>query len=250
VALSRPSLGVGVREFQREGHVQVRAFYGAGEIAGLTEALLRARPQSSRFLGDVDNALIRDMFLSRVSSEVSAFVRDPRLGALAAELLGCRRVRFMQDVMLEKGGRYEPTAWHRDSDFWSFSGAGALTVWIPLQDTPLHMSPLRYATGSHLVADPHPLRTLEMACIPLRFRIASSAMAVGDIAIHHYKTLHGAARNADAGAPRRSLGIHFIDADAQVRAPRNPGQSEHAVRCDWDRIADGDSFTDDIAPLV
>lgn len=250
MTLSRAPLGIGVRAFQRDGHVQVPAFYGAAEIAGLNEALFRARPQNSRFVGDVDNALTRDMFLSRMSNDVAAFVRDPRLGALAAELLGCRRVRFMQDVFLEKGSGCVPTPWHRDSDFWSFSGAGALTVWIPLQDTPLAMSPLRYATGSHLVPDPRPLRTLEMACIPLRFRVASSAMALGDVAVHHYQTLHGAARNADAGAPRRSLGIHFIDADALVRAPRNPGQSEHAVRCDWDGIADGDPFTDDIAPLV
>jgi ectoine hydroxylase-related dioxygenase (phytanoyl-CoA dioxygenase family) len=238
--------------FARDGHVRVRGFYQPDEIAALDDALIRAQPYGRRIDGDVDEALARDVFLSRMSSEVAAFAMSRRLGALAAELLGCRRVRFMQDLLLEKSGDDTLTPWHRDSDFWSFSGAGALTMWIPLQDTPQTMSPLRYATGSHRGADPRPLRPVQRACIPLRFRVASFGLglALGDVAVHHYKTLHGAARNALGGQPRRAYAVHLIDADALVRAPRNPGQAEHAARCAWDRLADGDRFTQDIAPLI
>ena len=239
-----------VRGFQCDGHVRVHAFFDPAEIAKLDDALMRAKMSRSRLFGDTDESLTRDMFLSQVSSEVSAFVTDPRLGVLAAELLGCRRVRFMQDVMLEKNGAQGPTPWHRDSDFWSFSGVGALTMWIPLQETSLALSPLRYATGSHLVPDPRPLRAIEKACIPLRFRVASAALALGDIAVHHFKTLHGAARNEEVRRPRRSFAVHLIDAEALVRASRYPGQVEHAVRCGWDRLQDGDRFTDEVAPLV
>ena len=244
-----PSFEATTQTFSRDGHVRLRAFFGADEIVRLGRALTVAKTRKSRLDGDADDSLTRDMFLSRFSDEVRAFVRNPRIAALAAELLGCRRIRFMQDVMMEKDGEQTETPWHRDSDFWSFSGGAALTLWIPLQDTSAAMSPLRYASGSQHTDDPHPMHALEKACIPLRFRVASSGLHLGDVAVHHYKTLHGAARN-ESGRSRRSLTIHLIDADAIVRAPRFPGQFEHAARCGWDRLTDGDRLSDEIAPLI
>jgi ectoine hydroxylase-related dioxygenase (phytanoyl-CoA dioxygenase family) len=226
--------------------VRLDAFYQTDEIASLADALFRARANLAG--GADDDSFSRNVFLSRSSVDVSTFVTDPRLGELAAELLGCRRIRFMQDVVHEIPDK-QHTPWHRDSDFWSFSGAGALTMWIPLQDTPLTMSPLRYATGSHLVTDPRPLRPLQTACIPLRFRVNSSPLRLGDVAVHHFKTLHGAARN-HAASPRRALAVHLIDADALVRTARFPRQARHAARCGWDRIQDGGRFTDEVAPLI
>jgi ectoine hydroxylase-related dioxygenase (phytanoyl-CoA dioxygenase family) len=238
-----------VRTFQRDGHVRVRAFYRADEIAGLDDALTRARNLALHFSGDVDASLTRDGFLSRYSAEVATYVMDPKLGALAAELLGASRIRLIHDVMLEKAWQQGETPWHRDSEFWSFTGIGALTMWIPLQDTPLTMSPLRYVSGSHLEPNQHPLHPLEKALIPLRFRVASSALALGDIAIHHFKTLHGAGRNRERRL-RRAFAIHLIDADARFRLSCDPRQIEHASRCSWDRLGDGDQFTDEIASLI
>jgi ectoine hydroxylase-related dioxygenase (phytanoyl-CoA dioxygenase family) len=237
------------RAFVRDGHVTLRAFYDRSRLARLGHALRAAQKQRARLAGDVDNSLTRDMFLSRFSDEVAALVRSPRLAAVAAELLGARAIRFVQDVLMEKSGEQVATPWHRDSDFWSFSGVGALTIWIPLQDTAVEMSPLRYADGSHRHADPHPLGALGKAAIPLRYRVTSSAMMLGDVAIHEYRTLHGAAPNV-SGLPRRSIAVHLIDADARIRAPRFPGQFEHASRCGWDRCEDGAAFTDEIAPLI
>jgi ectoine hydroxylase-related dioxygenase (phytanoyl-CoA dioxygenase family) len=227
--------------------VRLDAFYRTDEIARLADELFRAR--ANRVDGAGDDFFSRNVFLSRSSVYVSTFVTDPRLGELAAELLGCRRIRFMQDVMHEIPDK-QHTPWHRDSDFWSFSGAGALTFWIPLQDTPLTMSPLRYATGSHFVTDPRPLRPLQTACVPLRFRVSSSPLRLGDVGVHHFKTIHGAARNHAAGTPRRALSIHVIDADALVRTARFPRQVRHSARCGWDRIPDGGRFTDEVAPLI
>jgi ectoine hydroxylase-related dioxygenase (phytanoyl-CoA dioxygenase family) len=239
-----------VRAFRRDGHVRLHAFYRPDEITRLDEALMRVKARRDHLPSDVDKSLSRDMFFSRLSSEVAAFVTSPKIGAIASELLGCRRVRFIQDVLLEKDGEQSDTPWHRDSDFWSFSGIGALTLWIPLQDTSLAMSPLRYATGSHLARDPRPLHAVRKACIPLQYRTTSSALDLGDVAVHHSNILHGAGRNREAGRPRRSYAIHLIDADALVRASRFPGQVEHAAGCGWDRLRDGDRLTDEIAPLV
>lgn len=239
-----------IAEFKRDGHVRLAAVFRAPEISALDRALKEERAHQSQVTGDVDGSLARDAMSSRRSGEIAAFVRDPRLGFIAAQLLGTRSVRFIQDVLFEKNSTQSQTPWHRDSDFWSLTGVGALTLWIPLQNTSLSMSPLRFATGSHRATDPRPLRAIQKWGIPLRYRIASSALALGDATVHHYKTLHGAARNKEAGTARRSFAIHLIDGEAFVRSPRFQGQFEHAVACGWDRLRDGDRFTDDIAPLI
>ena len=241
------SFGASVRAYQRDGHVCLRGFYHADEIARLDDALTRAQKLASRPAGDADQSLTRDGFLSRQSKEVAAYVVDARLGAVAARLLGVSRVRLIHDVLFEKGWEQEETPWHRDSDFWSFTGVGALTMWIPLQDTPLSMSPLRYISGSHLNRNQHPPSRLEKALLPMRFRITSSALALGDVAVHHFTTLHSAAPNHERRA-RRALAVHVIDADARFRWSGDPNHVEHARRCNWDRLRDGDPFTNEIAP--
>lgn len=155
----------------------------------------------------------------------------------------------MQNVLFEKGPGQKETPWHRDSEFWRFEGIGALTAWIPLQVTPLSMGSLRYAARSHQVPGaerPHPLRA---TVIRLRYRVNSSALALGDVTLHHYRTLHGAARNHEP-RPRRALAIHLIDGDARYRSPRCENELEHATRCGWTQLSDGDPLPDEIAPLI
>ena len=241
--------GAEVEAFRRNGHLQIRGFFDAAAIARLDEAIAAARKSTERLAGDADGQLERDAFLWRRSDAVAAFSLDSRLGRVAAQLIGARGIRLIHDVALDKAREHGPTPWHRDSDFWSFAGAGALTMWIPLEEVRLDMGPLRYATGSHLERDLRPLRRLEKPFIPARFRIASSPLDVGDVAVHHYETLHGAARNRGPRT-RRAFAIHFIDADATYRDSAADGHVEHARRCGWQHLEDGAAFTDGIAPLV
>jgi ectoine hydroxylase-related dioxygenase (phytanoyl-CoA dioxygenase family) len=228
----------------------LRSVYNADEIGRLAEALLEACRITKQPVGDSDDFPERSQFLSRQSRKVAAYAFDPRLGALAASLLGASGIRLIHDVTINKAPEHKATPWHRDSDFWSFTGIGALTMWVPLQDTPLGMSPLRYASGSHLEGNQHPLiRRVEKALIMMRFDVVSSALALGDVAVHHFKTLHGATRNLERRS-RRAFAVHLIDADARFRSSTASGHVTHARQCGWDRLRDGDVFPDEIAPLV
>jgi ectoine hydroxylase-related dioxygenase (phytanoyl-CoA dioxygenase family) len=215
----------------------------------LASALGRAREDARASVEEPDGQLARDSFLSRYSPELAEFALDPRLGAVAAELLGASGIRLIHDVELAKGREHRSTPWHRDCDFWSFTGAGALTMWIPLQETPVSMSPLRYASGSHLADDLRPLRRVEKLLIPMRYTVSTEALGIGDVAVHHYETLHGAARNREARV-RRAFAVHLFDADARFRSSTQAGHEEHARRCGWDKLRDGEPFDDTIAPLV
>jgi hypothetical protein len=226
-------------EFKRNGHVVIRRAFSPRAVALLSEALKRLNPPHSPD-GQPPS------FMWKQSPEVWAFIFDPRVGGLAADLLDVSGVRLIHDVLFQKRGREKGTTWHRDSDFWRFSGGGALTMWIPLQDTTAEMA-LRYVTGSHAVPDRRLLRRFEKAALSARYRTARSPLALGDVAIHHYGTLHGSTRYGGSGL-RRSLAIHVIDAEARFAAPINVYQERHNRDCSWDQLAPGDPFTDDIAP--
>src|SRR5579872_7307552 len=92
-----------VEAFRRDGHVRVQGFYRETEIARIASTLQKAKRGAQRPAGDADRSLTRDAFLSRHCDEIAAFTHDHRLGALAASLLGARRIRLIHDVLLEKG---------------------------------------------------------------------------------------------------------------------------------------------------
>jgi hypothetical protein len=228
-----------VDAFNRHGHVVIRRALPPARVAALGRALLRLELPPSPD-GQPPS------FISRVSPEVRGAIFDGRLGALAAELLGASEVRLIHDVLFQKSGREKGTSWHRDSDFWRFSGRGALTMWIPLQETTAEMA-LRYVTGSHLAEDRRVLRRFEKVALNASYRTARTALSLGDIAVHHYATLHSSSRYAGT-ALRRALAVHVIDADARFAAPNNLYQERHNRDCAWDRLTPGERFTDDIAP--
>lgn len=233
--------------FERDGFVHLPGLYDPCDIARLCDALAAA--ERSTLASETDRQLRRDSFFWRRSPEVAAFACDPMLGEVASDLLGARGVRLIHDVLLEKMRGQTPTPWHRDRDFWSFEGRGALTMWIPLRATPRRMGPLRYARGSHRERDLAPLRRIEKVWIPTRFHVASYDLELGDAVAHHHATLHCAGRNR-AREMRRAFAIHLIDADARFVASAGAGHVEHASRCGWDALPDRAPFTDEIAPLL
>jgi len=232
--------------FARDGYVVLRAFYTENDIARLNAALAAAPLPT---VDEVGRQLARDSFIGRRSPDVASFACDPLLGEAAAALLGVGGVRLIHDVLLERSRAHVPTEWHRDRDFWSMTGGGAITMWIPLRPTPRSMGPLRYARRSHLARSTAPLRRIFKLAIPARFAVASYDLAVGDVVAHHYETLHSAGRNRTE-TTRRAFAIHFTDADATFVESPGAGHREHAARCNWDLIANGAHFPNEIAPLV
>jgi ectoine hydroxylase-related dioxygenase (phytanoyl-CoA dioxygenase family) len=226
-----------VAQFQRDGHLIVRGAYKREVLQRLSQQLETARSPKALAL---DPAAQKDpnAFFWRRSPEIARFVLDPGLGEVVSQLLGVDGVRLIHESLFEKQKATGRVPWHRDSHFWSFEGAGAVTVWIPLQDTPLSMSPLRYASGSHLERKTHQLSRLERVMIPMRYPVVVSPMQLGDLVIHHSLTLHGAACTQDQGI-RRALSLHLFDENSPRRFTIRAGMPRDAVGIAWNP---GNSF--------
>jgi hypothetical protein len=230
-----------IAEFRAAGHLVLRN-------AVSREAITRVLDVISDVLQTYCGEIERPRNLWRRSPEIAQIIFNEGLGEIAADFLGVDRVRLIHDAMFEKIGTAPPTPWHHDSHFWNFEGAGALTFWVPLQET-LPSQALSYVSRSHRDRDQRLLNRFEKAAIPLRHRVTRAALALGDVTVHHYRTLHASTRY-HTDTLRRALTIHVIDANARLLEAQNPYQVQHNVSCGWDRIAVGGMLSDEIAPLM
>lgn len=77
---------------------------------------------------------------------------DPRLGQAAATLAGVKGIRIWHDQALIKPPFGNPTGWHLDNPYWSFSSRDALSIWVALDDATLGNGCMWYLPGTHKTA--------------------------------------------------------------------------------------------------
>jgi len=90
--------------------------------------------------------------LADTHAEMRELMFDPRLGQLAATLAGVDGIRIWHDQALFKPPFGNPTAWHLDNPYWSFSSRDALSIWVALDDATRDNGCLYYLPGSHVSA--------------------------------------------------------------------------------------------------
>lgn len=175
--------------------------------------------------------------LWRHSSHVAEFVLAERLARIAAELLGVDGVRLYHDQALYKEAGGGVTPWHADQYYWPLATDRSITVWVPLQETPLEMGPLSFARGSHQFSFGRDLpisdeseAALQQALTERHFPLVQQPFALGDVSYHLGWTFHRAEVNTTT-TPRRVMTIIYIDADATVAEPVNDSQRVDLSDC-------------------
>jgi hypothetical protein len=68
---------------------------------------------------------------------MKGLIYDERIGKMAAELAGVDGMRVWHDQALIKQAYGNPTGWHLDNPYWSFSSRDAISIWIALDDATL-----------------------------------------------------------------------------------------------------------------
>ena len=84
--------------------------------------------------------------------QMRALIYDVRIGRMAAELVGIDGIRVWHDQALIKEAYGNPTGWHLDNRYWSFSSRDAISIWIALDDATLGNGCMWYISGSHKTA--------------------------------------------------------------------------------------------------
>lgn len=179
-------------------------------------------------------AFLQVMNLWRHSELVKQFVYSKKLAQIATDLMGCTGVRLYHDQALykEPGGGHTP--WHADQFYWPIDSNNTVTVWVPLQETPLELGPLAFAPKSHLVKRHRDLaisdeseRLIEMTVKETIQQLVETAFDIGEVSYHAGWTFHRAGANTTQ-RPRRVMTVIYFDQNATLHAPQ---RKEHEN--DW-----------------
>ncbi|MEM8783957.1 MAG: phytanoyl-CoA dioxygenase family protein [Planctomycetota bacterium] len=159
-----------------------------------------------------------------LNDTVRDVVTDGQLGKMAAELLGCERVRLWQDQVIYKpptgdAGVVGNVGWHQDYSYWKSSETtNMLTIWIALQDTDLDNGGMRSIAGSQrwgLIEDSDTFFDQNLEGLEAKYGHLGDwadepcIIPAGGASFHHGLTFHGSGPN-HSNEPRLSIVAHVM----------------------------------------
>ena len=247
--------------YQKNGYVKLKNVLSPdilrhyGDI--ITEQVFRLntliKPMEERTT--YERAFLQIMNLWREDEQVKEFVFSKRLAQIAADLMGVDGVRIYHDQALYKEPSGGITPWHADQFYWPLSSTNTVTVWIPLQETPMSMGPLAFAEGSQTVEIGRDLeisddseKILADALQQQNFNVHDTPFDLGEVSFHAGWTFHRAGPN-QSDRPRKVMTMIYMDKDQLITQPRNSYQTaDHAK---WlNNVPVGSHPQDELNPVL
>jgi phytanoyl-CoA hydroxylase len=251
-----------IESYRSNGFVVIDDFLDAGELetwrTTLDQAIVSRNGKrfhddtvmADEFSADEQTEFYDKVFdqlvnLWQTDQAMAKLILDPRIGRMAAELAGVDGVRVWHDQALIKRPYANPTAFHLDVPYWSFTSRDAISIWVALDDATEANGCLYFFPGSHLetrtdnvkigqnvgaIFDVYP----QFADRPA----ASGAMTAGSCSFHNGLTIHGAGANMTNGL-RRAMTCAFMPDGAVFNGQQNVlSDAQVAVLRVGDRLDD------------
>jgi len=194
-----------------------------------------------------DRVFTQRLNLWQTDEDVRRLMLQPALGRWAADLAGVDGIRIWHDQALIKERYANPTAFHLDVPFWSFTSADAITIWVALDDATLQNGCLHYIPGSHLARkfdnveigsylgslfDIYP----EWADVPP----VPCPVAAGGALFHNGLTFHGAGANLTPGR-RRAMTCAYMPDGSVFNGIRNVLPPDYFATLTVGQVLDNDA---------
>ena len=196
-------------------------------------------------------------------SKFRNFSLNEQIGEIVGALMQSSEVRFYDDqIFVKEPGCLERTAFHQDSTYFHIEGSQTCVIWAPVDPANAETGSIQYLRGSHrwnkdfkpnvFVAstafpdaegeDLHNQSELENHPDLIQFTCEP-----GDLVIHHYRTVHGAAGNHSPYQVRRAASLRYCGDDVRYNhRPYAPPQAHHKHN-----LKDGDPLNAaDCFPLI
>jgi phytanoyl-CoA hydroxylase len=250
-------------DFYREnGFVIIENFLNADELAFWREAVDEAvqkrngnkLPDRAKVYGEgddkdadyYDNVFDQLLNLWMDNEKMRKIMLDERLGKMAATLAGVDGIRIWHDQALIKRPWANPTSFHLDTPYWSFSDTRALSIWVALDDATLENGCLFFIPGSH--------KTTKLSLAGIGKNIGdifkqypefkstkpfAATMKAGSCSFHNGLTIHGAHANMTPGF-RRAMTCAYMPDGNIFNGTRNILNDEQMAR-----LKVGDLLNDD-----
>ena len=246
--------GAQVKNYQENGYLLLENFLSPAELAfwrdAVTEAVNqrggRKMPFSDTKTGEDDGINKESDYFGKVfdqllnmwqtNEKIKRLMLDEKLGKMVATLAGWEGTRIWHDQVLIKRPWANPTSWHLDTPFWSFSDRRALSIWVALDDATYENGCLYFIPGSyHHTRFDNPGIGKNMDAIfdfyPQFITSPSVAvpMKAGSCSFHNGLTIHGAGANMTNGF-RRAMTCAYMPDGARFNGIRNILRDEQVAQ--------------------
>jgi ectoine hydroxylase-related dioxygenase (phytanoyl-CoA dioxygenase family) len=223
-----------IAQYRRDGFLVIEDFLSPAELAfwrtALEEAVAKRNgnkmPDRKEVYGkgdDADKSYYDNVFdqlinLWRDNEKIKQVMLDERLGKMAAELAGVDGIRIWHDQALIKKPWANPTSWHLDTPYWSFSDRRALSIWVALDDATYENGCLFFIPGSYQKTTfENPGIGKNMGAIFTTYpefktsKAIAAPMKAGSCSFHNGLTIHGAHANMTPGYRRAMTCAYMPD---------------------------------------
>lgn len=253
-----------ITDYRENGFVAIPDFLDAGELETwrrVTDQAVAERLASAEKLTNqakdkdpsyYSRVFIQCLRLADTNEEMRTLIYDERIGRMAATLAGVDGIRVWHDQALIKQPYGNPTGWHLDNPYWSFSSRDAISIWIALDDATLENGCMWYVPGSHKTAtfenagigqnigelfDVYPAwKEIDTVPVPVK---------AGAAVFHSGLTAHGAGANMTRHQ-RRAMTCAFMPDGATFNGRRNILPESY-----FESLSEGDVLNDETQnPLI
>ncbi|SEF65790.1 Ectoine hydroxylase-related dioxygenase, phytanoyl-CoA dioxygenase (PhyH) family [Thermomonospora echinospora] len=216
-----------VRRYRDQGFVHVPNVLSEDEVAAFRAASDELLRKETPTIWGADEAEAQVHYIEEAwlkSDTLRGLALHPRLIGLARRLAGGPLRLYSSDVLVKKPREALPTLVHDDEAGLPLANLSrTLTAWVALVDVPVERGCLSYVPGSHLrpdsdrqirmesFADYRPMEEV-WPDFPWRPRV-SVPLRAGDVAFHHFRTVHMAGPNT-TDVPRMAHGVIYADEEA------------------------------------
>ncbi|NOW93583.1 phytanoyl-CoA dioxygenase family protein [Mucilaginibacter sp. SG564] len=257
-----------IAQYRRDGFLVIEDFLSPGELEFWRQALDEAvakrngnkMPDRKEVYGkgdDADKSYYDNVFdqlinLWQDNEKIKKIMLDERLGKMAAQLCGAQGIRIWHDQALIKKPWANPTSWHLDTPYWSFSDRRALSIWVALDDATYENGCLFFIPGSyHNTTFENPGIGKNMGAIFTtypEFKTAKSMaapMKAGSCSFHNGLTIHGAHANMTPGY-RRAMTCAYMPDGSTFNGIPNILSPEEIARLNLGDLLNNDTLN----PLI
>jgi phytanoyl-CoA hydroxylase len=223
-----------IAKYQQDGFVVIEDFLSPHELefwrSALEEAVAKRggnkMPDRKEVYGkgdDADKSYYDNVFdqlinLWQDNDKMQQIMLDERLGKMAAQLSGADGIRIWHDQALIKKPWANPTSWHLDTPYWSFTDRRALSIWVALDDATYENGCLFFIPGSHLKTTfDNPGIGKNMGAVFTTYpefkksQSVAAVMKAGSCSFHNGLTIHGAHANMTPGFRRAMTCAYMPD---------------------------------------
>ncbi|MGN8068601.1 phytanoyl-CoA dioxygenase family protein [Mucilaginibacter sp. 22184] len=257
-----------IAQYRRDGFLVIEDFLSPEELEFWRQALDEAvakrngnkMPDRKEVYGkgdDADKSYYDNVFdqlinLWQDNEKIKKIMLDERLGKMAAQLCGAQGIRIWHDQALIKKPWANPTSWHLDTPYWSFSDRRALSIWVALDDATYENGCLFFIPGSyHNTTFENPGIGKNMGAIFTtypEFKTAKSMaapMKAGSCSFHNGLTIHGAHANMTPGY-RRAMTCAYMPDGSTFNGIPNILSPEEIARLNLGDLLNNDTLN----PLI